>query len=128
MIKLRFQKAPGTYAICQFSANGKVPEDVSDDAIIGIMRSPEETTLVVEVDHIPRNCTAVDKGWILFNIVGDFAFDESGIVLSAITPLSENDIGVFVLSTYSSDMILIKEGDSTRAKTQLESYGHFLGE
>jgi len=60
----------------------------------------------------------------LFRISGVFDFDECGIVLSVIKPLSQNGIGIFLLSTFSSDLLLLKESDVIMAKNHLVKAGH----
>lgn len=124
MKKLYFQKSPGSFAICRCPPETTMLDGYNEDSIVALVKTETETTLIVKEDSLPQHCNAVDTGWVLFKITGEFAFDEAGVVLSAIKPLSENDIGVFVLSTYSSDIVLIKEKNLTKAKNHLQNNGH----
>lgn len=67
-----------------------------------------------------------DIGWTCYKFIGPFAFDETGIVSSVIGPLSDAGIGIFVISTFDGDHILIKESDVGRAAPVLTGAGHML--
>jgi hypothetical protein len=58
--------------------------------------------------------------------VGPFAFNETGIALSVIRPLSERDIGIFLVSTFDTDYLLIQERDMEAAEVTLLRAGHTL--
>lgn len=67
-----------------------------------------------------------ESGWACYSFLGPFAFDETGIVSSVIGPLSDAGIGIFVVSTFDGDHMLIKEADAERALPVLASAGHHL--
>jgi hypothetical protein len=51
-------------------------------------------------------------------------FSETGILSSLTAPLAGEGIAVYALSTYSTDLILIKEEDLSRAVLTLSGAGH----
>jgi uncharacterized protein len=51
-------------------------------------------------------------------------FSETGILSSLTALLADDGIPVYVLSTYSTDLILIKEKDLSRAVLALTRAGH----
>jgi hypothetical protein len=51
-------------------------------------------------------------------------FSETGILSSLTAPLAGAGIPVYALSTYSTDLILIKEKDLSRAMHALSGAGH----
>lgn len=65
-------------------------------------------------------------GWSCFKLQGPFAFDETGIVLSVIKPLSTNGVGIFVVSTFDGDHLLVKSSDLEKARNLLVNAGHVL--
>ncbi|KAF9998475.1 GATS protein-like 3, partial [Modicella reniformis] len=59
--------------------------------------------------------------WRLISIGdGPLGFDECGMVSDYSRPLSENEIGLFYLSTFSSDYIMVNDQDFERAVSCLE--------
>ena len=40
---------------------------------------------------------------------GPFAFDQTGILLQVLQPLAEAKIGIFALSTFDTDYVLVKD-------------------
>ena len=67
-----------------------------------------------------------DLDWRCFKFVGPFAFDETGIALSVIRPLSENGIGIFLVSTFNTDFLLVKNRDAAAVERHLQSVGHHI--
>ena len=55
---------------------------------------------------------------------GVLNFSETGILSSLIDPLAGESIPVYTLSTYSTDLILIKEKDLSRTVRVLSGAGH----
>ena len=56
--------------------------------------------------------------------VGPFAFDETGIVLSVVRPLTEAGFGVFVVSTFDGDFLLLKADLFAQGLAVLNEAGH----
>jgi uncharacterized protein len=57
-------------------------------------------------------------------IGGVLNFSETGILSALTAPLAEEGISLYALSTYSTDLILIKEKDLSRAVRVLSGAGH----
>lgn len=126
MKKLTFRMYPGHYCIYKMNAEFDVASLLPADSVVAMIRDNKEITVVAKQIASPQfpHSEARDADWIMFHIEGEFAFGETGIVLSAISPLSNHNIGVFVLSTYSSDLLMIKASDLEDAKGYLRAAGH----
>ena len=72
-------------------------------------RTDEELSLVCRTEDTPANTTDRDDGWRAFRIEGVLDFSLIGILSRISTILAENKIGIFAVSTYNTDYILIKE-------------------
>ena len=57
----------------------------------------------------------VDTGWTVFKVHGPFAFDQIGIVAGLSQPLADAQVGIFVISTFETDYILVKDPDAAAA-------------
>lgn len=123
MISLRH--LPGTYAVAKLDANVPVPLWADGEGFVSISRTPQELSIVCLAARVPAEVTA-SRAWTCFELVGPFAFDETGIALAVIQPLSEKKIGVFLVATYDTDYLLVQEKDLAAAKQALTAAGHTL--
>lgn len=53
----------------------------------------------------------------------DLPFDLVGFLAAVATALAEADVSVFVLSSYSTDHVLVKEDDIDASISKLETFG-----
>ena len=51
-------------------------------------------------------------------------FSLKGVLASLATPLADADISIFVISTYDTDYVLVREHDVNRAVLALREAGH----
>ncbi|TQN62607.1 ACT domain-containing protein [Agrobacterium tumefaciens] len=122
-VKLRVLE--GEYGVARLQASEAIPAWADGGGFVSISRTDDELSIVCRKDRIPRD-VQFDAGWSCFKFQGPFAFDETGIVLSVIEPLSTNDIGIFVVSTFDGDHLLLKTGDLEKAFGLLANAGHSL--
>lgn len=129
MKHLNFQQIPGLYIIRKSISELDAFTLCKASSIFALIHDDIETTIVLKKSTICQTFSdnlVKDENWIMFRIKGEFAFGETGIILSVISPLSNNSIGVFVISTYSSDLFMIKQTDLEKAITYLKSAGHTI--
>ncbi len=69
----------------------------------------EEKSLVCETKHVLSNVTDVDRGWRAFRIEGVLDFSLVGILSKLSTLMADNGIGIFAISTFNTDYILVKK-------------------
>lgn len=91
-----------------------------------IGKTDEEYSLVCITDNTPDNTTAREDGWKGFGIQGVLDFSMIGILSKISTVLAENEIGIFVVSTFNTDYIFIKEENFEKAKKVLSSAGYSI--
>jgi hypothetical protein len=111
-----------SYAVCRLPAGTPVtpPEP---GAFSLLVQAAEETTLVCPLDQAPPGAET-DPGWRCFRIMQSFDFSVPGILASVLEPLAKAGIGIFATSTFSTDYVLVKEEDATRAVEALRAAGH----
>lgn len=125
MRKITLKLLDGRYAIARLAATDAIPSWADGAGFVTISRSEEELSIVCLEQRVPQQVQA-EHDWACFRLVGPFAFDEPGIVLAVVQPLSEGGIGVFVVSTFDGDHFLIKRGLLERAASLLQQAGHTL--
>jgi len=116
---------PETFAICRLEKGSALPQWVQTDPFFSITGTPDELSLVCPVEPIPSDIHA-DRGWRCFKLQGPFPFSLTGILNSVTIPLAQADIGIFAISTYDTDYVLVKEHALERAIAVLTKAGHTI--
>jgi len=91
-----------------------------------IGRTDEEISLVCKTEDTPANTTERDDGWKGFRIEGVLDFSLIGILSKISGILADNKIGIFAVSTYNTDYILVKKENFGRALGALEEAGYHI--
>ena len=94
----------------------------SDFYFIG--KTDEEVSLVCKTEDTPINTVERDDGWRGFRIQGVLDFSLIGILSKLSGILAEHKIGIFAISTYNTDYILVKEENFERALNVLAAEGY----
>ena len=94
----------------------------SDFYFIG--KTDEEVSLVCRTEDTPLSTVKRDDGWRGFRIQGVLDFSLIGILSKLSGILADHKIGIFTVSTYNTDYILVKEENYERALTILASEGY----
>lgn len=89
-----------------------------------IGKTDEELSLVCLTECVPINVTHREDGWKGFRIQGVLDFSLIGILAKISTILAENRIGIFVVSTFNTDYVMVKEADFERAMMALAQEGY----
>ena len=89
-----------------------------------IGRTDEELSLVCKTEDTPIHTLERDDGWRGFRIQGVLDFSLIGILSKLSSILAEHRIGIFAVSTYNTDYILVKEENFERALEALSSEGY----
>ncbi|SFD73372.1 ACT domain-containing protein [Paracidovorax konjaci] len=116
---------PALYAVARLAPTAPFPAWADGEGFVSLTRTADELSVVCREDRVPAPVQS-ERGWKAFRFVGPFAFGATGIVLSVIQPLSEAGIGIFVVSTFDGDHLLLQERDAPRGCALLAEAGHTL--
>jgi len=114
---------PERLAICRLGPEEKLPPWAGSAVLLSVTRTQSETTVVCQEENVPAGITC-NKSWRCLRIEGVLDFSQTGILSSLTAPLAEERIPIYALSTYSTDLILIKEKDLSRAVFVLTRSGN----
>lgn len=89
-----------------------------------IEKTDEEISLVCLTEDTPLHTTERDDGWKGFRIQGILDFSMIGILSKLSAILAENKIGIFAVSTYNTDYILVKSENFEKALSVLSDSGY----
>lgn len=122
---ITLEQASGEYAVSRLDAAAPIPAWADGDGFVSISRSQQELSIVCAAARVPPG-TLSEREWRCWRFVGPFAFGATGIVLSVVRPLSLGGLGVFVVSTYDGDHLLLETQDLPAAVRLLNDAGHVL--
>ena len=96
----------------------------SDFYFIG--KTDEELSLVCKTEDTPQNTVERDDGWRGFRIQGVLDFSLIGILSKLSGILADHKIGIFAVSTYNTEYVLVKQENFDRALNILASEGYAI--
>ncbi len=121
-MRLTLSIAPQTLAIFRLAPDAQLPMWATRGALWSITRTADELSVVAAPE--PSFAGPVEDGWRAFKVRGPLAFTLTGVIAALTVPLAAAAIGVFVLSTFDTDYILVKADDLARATEALIAAGH----
>lgn len=89
-----------------------------------IGKTEEEKSLVCLEEDVPNNVVQRKDGWRAFFIEGSLDFSLVGILAKITGVLSAQKIGIFAISTYQTDYILVQEEQVSKAREALLEAGY----
>lgn len=89
-----------------------------------IGRTKDEVSLVCPEEDVPSSATERDDGWRALMVVGPLDLSLIGILSRITSILADNGIGIFAVSTFDTDYILVREENLERAKDSLTEEGY----
>ena len=95
----------------------------TDSSLFFIGRTDEELSLVCPTEDVPENTLEREDGWRGFRIRGTLDFSLTGILSRLSGILADEKIGIFAVSTYNTDYILVKKERLDDARKALERAG-----
>ena len=107
--------------VCKVTEISSIDLD-ADFYFIG--KTDEELSLVCKTEDTPQNTVEREDGWRGFRIQGVLDFSLIGILSKLSGILAEHKIGIFAVSTYNTDYILVKEENYEKALTALAQEGY----
>ena len=121
---MKLTQLHGDYAVARSGPATPVPSGFLDGSgFLTVSRTEDELSLVGPTAAITGMDT-VESGWTAFKVQGPFAFDETGIVAALSRALAEAEIGIFVISTFDTDYILVKQENASAAAAVWKADGH----
>jgi hypothetical protein len=124
--KLALTVLPERFAICRLEPDAPIPAWARPGSFLSITRTEQELSIVCTEDQ-PVADERCEHGWRCLRIRGPFAFSEVGVLSSVVGPLGAEGVSVFVVCTFDTDYVLVKEEQLERAVTVLAEAGHSVG-
>jgi len=119
-INMELKKLPYHLTVCKV-ADTKDIDLAAEFYFIG--KTDEELSLVCRTEDTPLSTMDREDGWRGIHIQGVLDFSLVGILSKLSGILAENQIGIFAVSTFNTDYILVKAEDFERAIRVLATAG-----
>ena len=118
---MKLQILPYDLTVCKVAELSDINQ-TADFFFVG--RTDEELSLVCLTKNVPERTIERSDGWRGFRIEGTLDFSLVGILSKLSAILAENEIGIFAVSTFNTDYILVKNEDYERAMDVLAAEGY----
>jgi|ASRL01.1.fsa_nt_gi hypothetical protein len=112
--KLKLKLLNNIYGVCRLEHTEPIPEWATRDQYFSITKTPEELSIVCAEKNIPERIR-YEGNWRQFKVEGILDFSLVGILSSLATLMAQNDISIFVISTFNTDYILVKNSNVNKA-------------
>lgn len=124
--RLGLEWMAGDYAVCRLGAAEAVPAwAVHGDGggggsggLVCITRTDRELSIVAAEAIVPAGTTA-ERGWRALRVAGTLDFALVGVLSKLTGALAAAGVPVFAISTYDTDILLVKASDAERAAVAL---------
>ncbi len=112
---------PFALSVCKLAGISDL--DLSGDFYF-IGKTDEELSLVCRTEDAPASAVAREDGWRGFRIEGTLDFSLVGVLSKLSGILAARGIGLFAVSTYNTDYILVKAENLEPALKALSDEGY----
>jgi hypothetical protein len=127
MIKLGFTILKDVYCICRSARDSRIPDLPENTAFYSVTITANELSIVCKQSEIKLDDNIrIDRDWRIFRINGMLDLSITGIIAGISELLSEDRIPIFVISTFDTDYMLVKNENMNRAITLLQNEGHVV--
>lgn len=112
---------PEELTVCQVESQADIDSETS---IYFVGKTDDELSLVCPTDSVPDSTINREDGWRAFRIEGVLDFALTGILAPIAQLMADHAIGIFAVSTFNTDYVLVKAHDLERAIGLLADAGY----
>lgn len=122
---MNFQVLHEALAVCRLPAGAALPPGVLDAPFCAVTRTADELSLVLSVDQVKADWE-VEKTWRALKVEGPLDFNMVGVIAQISAPLATAGIPIFVVSTFETDYLLVKDDQFDKTCALLIAEGHAI--
>lgn len=120
---MRIVTINGAFTVCRLKSVEGV--DFSAEYCF-FAKTDEEMSLVCKTELVPETVEKREDGWAMFRIQGILDFSLTGVLARISETLANKNIGIFAISTYNTDYILVKKENMEESLAALQAAGYSL--
>ena len=118
---MKLKELEGNFTVCKAASAEQLD---LNKAFYFVGKTDEELSLVCRTEDTPVQTVERSDGWRGFRIEGILDFSLIGILAEISRILAENRIGIFAVSTYNTDYILVRAESFEKAIHALAAEGY----
>jgi hypothetical protein len=111
-----------TFAICRLDKDAPIPDWAFQGDFFSVTGTKDELSIVCPQINIPKGVLC-NQGWSCLKIKGPLDLYSTGIISSIAKTLEKESITLFLISTYDTDYVMVKEKDLEKAVFALTETG-----
>jgi hypothetical protein len=112
-------------SVARLPAGAGLPWWAATSGFLSVTRTPEETSVVCDAEGVPEGARA-ERGFRALRVAGTVPFSANGVLAAIATPLASARIPIFVVSTFDTDYVLVRESELENAVAALRAAGHVV--
>jgi len=116
-----FTVIDGRYAIVRLPADAAVPA-WAHGTLVSITRTRHELSIVCNESSVPD--VVADRGWRCLELAGPLPLDQTGVAAAFTRVLADAGIALFVISTYDTDYVLVRDTKLKQASAAVHAAGY----
>ncbi|MGH9422624.1 MAG: ACT domain-containing protein [Thermoanaerobaculia bacterium] len=120
-MSLAFTPIEGRYAIVRLPADDAIPS-WAHGAFVSITRTSDELSIVCNEGNVPD--VTADRGWRCLKLMGPLPLDQTGVAAAFTRVLADAGIALFVVATYDTDYVLVRDAALEHASLALRTAGY----
>jgi hypothetical protein len=113
---------PERMALVRLEADAVVPTWLAGP-VVSVTRTPEELSILCVEDCVPPG-HRVEPGWRCLQVRGPLSFELTGVLAALAGPLAAAGVSIFAMSTFDTDLVLVRDEELDRATAALATAGH----
>lgn len=123
MNKLNMTILKELYGVCRLKRDAVVPMWTENGEFVSVTRTLDELSIVCPEENIPKEITC-EQNWRVLKIEGPLEFSMVGVLARISMILANAKISLFVISTFDTDYILVKDQVLEETLVQLRREGY----
>lgn len=131
--RLAVLRLPSSHPIPSWILTSASANNSDKSHFLSITQTRDELSLVCPESIVPSQDDddnskdlIMEKGWVSFKVQGPLDFAWTGILAGLATPLAEQGVSIFAISTYDTDYILVKQEMMDKTAQVFKDLGHFV--
>lgn len=113
----------GRFAVARLNPDAPFPDWIDGGPLASVTRTRHEMSIVCLESSVPEGVWA-ERGFRALEVEGPLDFALTGIVAALTNPLAEVGISVFVISTFDTDYLMVREPLLAKTVATLRDAGH----
>jgi hypothetical protein len=124
-VKMELKVIHAEFSVCKINS---IDDVIVEDEYWFLSKTDEELSLVCQTKYAPKDYVEREDGFRAFRIQGVLDFALIGILSKISTVLANEGIGIFAISTFNTDYILVKSENLQKSLISLGKEGYQIVE